>query len=43
MTVESANVNAILRHESTRLFVSHGGLNSILESMIAAVPLIIIP
>jgi hypothetical protein len=34
---------AILNHKSTKVFISHGGLDSIYESMSAGVPMMLIP
>jgi len=41
--VDWASTNALLRHNSTKIFVSHGGLNSVFESMLATVPLVVVP
>lgn len=41
--VDWASTNALLRHDSTKIFVSHGGLNSVFESMLATVPLVVVP
>lgn len=35
--------NAILKHENLKLFVSHGGMNSVLETMYYGVPMVIMP
>lgn len=41
--MKQVNLNAVLRHNNTKFFVSHGGLGSIQESALASVPLIIVP
>ncbi|CAI2356297.1 unnamed protein product [Caenorhabditis sp. 36 PRJEB53466] len=35
--------NAVLQHKNLKLFVSHGGMNSVLETMYYGVPMIIMP
>ncbi|KAF1748496.1 hypothetical protein GCK72_024963 [Caenorhabditis remanei] len=35
--------NAILNHKNLKLFVSHGGMNSVLETMYYGVPMVIMP
>ena len=35
--------NDVLGHPSTRVFVTHGGLNSVLESVYHAVPMVVLP
>ena len=35
--------NDVLGHPSTKVFVTHGGLNSVLESVYHAVPMVILP
>ncbi|CAI5455793.1 unnamed protein product [Caenorhabditis angaria] len=35
--------NAVLKHPNLKLFVSHGGMNSVLESMSYGVPMVLMP
>ena len=37
------NLNDVLGHSSTKVFVTHGGLNSIQESVYHGVPMVIVP
>ena len=37
------NLNYVLGHSSTKVFVTHGGLNSIQESVYHGVPMVIVP
>jgi len=43
MYLDWVNTNAVIRHPSAKVFVSHGGLNSFFEAMLALVPVIVVP
>jgi len=41
--VEWIPQNAVLRHSHTKMFLTCGGINSVLEAALALVPVVIIP